>query len=81
RFFISYNPELPDPAFAKLVVWTKNAEEREALKLRLRDAVAHGLAPEALVRASEFVFGPYTPYPVSFRVMGPDVAKVRDIAD
>ncbi|MFX9042810.1 hypothetical protein ABTN45_20615, partial [Acinetobacter baumannii] len=46
-----------------------------------RDAVAHGLAPEALVRASEFVFGPYTPYPVSFRVMGPDVAKVRDIAD
>ena len=26
RFFISYNPELPDPSFAKIVVLTPNAE-------------------------------------------------------
>ena len=28
RFFFSYNPELPDPSFAKIVVLTPNAEAR-----------------------------------------------------
>ena len=28
RFFISYNPELPDPAFAKIVILTPDAEAR-----------------------------------------------------
>ncbi len=45
RFFISYNPELPDPSFAKIVVLTPNAEARDRLKLRLRERIAQGLAP------------------------------------
>jgi multidrug efflux pump subunit AcrB len=81
RFFISYNPELPDPAFAKIVILTPDAESRDRLKLRLRARVAQGLAPEALVRVTQFVFGPFVPYPVAFRVMGPDVDKLRGIAD
>ncbi len=80
RFFFSYNPELPDPSFAKIVVLTKNADERDHLKLRLRQAVADGLAPEARVRATQLVFGPYTPFPVAFRVTGPDPVKLREIA-
>src|SRR5829696_3319171 len=63
RFFLALSPELPDPAFAKIVVLTPDAEAREALKQRLREAVAQGLAPEAYVRATQFVFGP----PRSFR--------------
>src|SRR5881394_2809991 len=50
RFFLALSPELPDPSFAKIVVLTPGEEAREALKLRLRDAVAGGLAPEARVR-------------------------------
>ncbi len=80
RFFFSYNPELPDPSFAKIVVLTENAGARDRLKLRLRQAAADGLAPEARVRATQLVFGPYSPFPVAFRVMGPDPAKVREIA-
>ena len=80
RFFFSYNPELPDPSFAKIVVLTPNAEARDHLKLRLRQAAADGLAPEARIRATQLVFGPYSPFPVAFRVMGPDPAKVREIA-
>ncbi len=80
RFFFSYNPELPDPSFAKMVVLTKNAEARDHLKLRLRQAAADGLAPEARIRATQLVFGPYSPFPVAFRVMGPDPAKLREIA-
>jgi multidrug efflux pump subunit AcrB len=74
RFFFAMAPELPDPAFAKIVVLTPDAEAREALKHRLREAVAQGLAPEANVRVTQLVFGPYTPFPVEFRVMGPDPA-------
>ena len=45
------------------------------LKARLRKAAAEGLAPEARVRATQLVFGPYSPYPVAFRVSGPDVGQ------
>ena len=81
RFFLAYNPELPDPSFAKIIVQTKNEAARDELKLRLRKVVSEGLAPEGKVRASQLVFGPYSPFPVAFRIMGPDETKVRDIAN
>ena len=42
--------------------------------------MAEGLAPEARVRVTQIVFGPPSPFPVAFRVMGPDPEKLRDIA-
>jgi multidrug efflux pump subunit AcrB len=80
RFFLAMSPELPDPSFAKIVVLTPGEEAREALKSRLREAVADGLAPEARVRVTQIVFGPPSPFPVAFRVMGPDPDRLRDIA-
>ncbi|MDZ5703998.1 efflux RND transporter permease subunit [Enterobacter ludwigii] len=81
RFYLAMAPELPDPSFAKVVIMTDSEKSREALKFRLREAVARGLAPEARVRVTQLVFGPYSPFPVAWRVMGPDVDKLRDIAD
>jgi multidrug efflux pump subunit AcrB len=81
RFFFSYNPELPDPAFAKLVILTPDAQARDRLKLRLRQRIAQGLAPEARVRVTQLFFGPFPRYLVNFRVMGPDPAVLRTIAD
>ncbi|UEM04610.1 efflux RND transporter permease subunit [Skermanella rosea] len=81
RFFLSYSPELPDPSFAKLVVLTPDAEARDRLKLRLRQRIAEGLAPEARLRVTQLVFGPYSRFMVNFRVMGPDPARLRAIAD
>jgi len=80
RFFLAMSPELPDPSFAKIVVLTGNDQEREALKFRLRQAVADGLAPEARVRVTQIVFGPPSPFPVAYRVMGPDPDRLREIA-
>jgi multidrug efflux pump subunit AcrB len=80
RFYLAMSPELPDPSFAKLVVRTENQDEREVLKLRLRQAIADGLAPEARVRVTQLVFGPYSPYPVAFRVAGQDPENLRTIA-
>ncbi|AKL00135.1 efflux RND transporter permease subunit [Enterobacter asburiae] len=81
RFYLAMAPELPDPSFAKIVILTDSETSREALKLRLREAVANGLAPEARVRVTQLVFGPYSPFPVAWRVSGPDVEQVHDIAD
>jgi multidrug efflux pump subunit AcrB len=81
RFFFAMAPELPDPAFAKIVVLTPDAAARETLKHRLRDAVAQGLAPEAFVRITQLVFGPYTAFPVEFRIMGPDPAQLYSISE
>src|SRR5207245_5295709 len=75
RFFFSYNPELPNPNFAKIIVLTANEKDRDHLKLRLRERVEQGLAPEARVRASQLVFGPYSPWPVAFRVTGPNLER------
>jgi multidrug efflux pump subunit AcrB len=81
RFFLAMSPELPDPSFAKIVVLAGDDKEREALKFRLREAIADGLAPEAQVRVTQIVFGPPSPFPVAYRVMGPDTGKLREIAE
>jgi multidrug efflux pump subunit AcrB len=81
RFFFSMAPELPDPAFAKIVVLTPDAEAREALKHRLREAVSQGLAPEAYVRVNQLVFGPPSVFPVEFRILGPDPATLSAISE
>jgi len=80
RFYLAMGPEMPDPSFAKIVIRTDSQDQRDALKARLREAVAAGLAPEARVRVTQLVFGPYSPYPVAYRVSGPDPVKLRAIA-
>ena len=81
RFVLNISPELPDPSFAKIVVLTPSEETRESLKHRIRQAAADGLVPEARIRVSQVVFGPPFPWPVAFRVMGPDAARVRALAE
>jgi multidrug efflux pump subunit AcrB len=80
RFYFSLSPELPDPSFAKIVVRTDNQNEREALKHRMRQAISDGLAPEARLRVTQLVFGPYSPFPVAYRVTGADPDTLRKIA-
>ncbi|AXU97708.1 MAG TPA: AcrB/AcrD/AcrF family protein [Erwinia persicina] len=80
RFYLAMAPELPDPSFAKIVVLTDSQQDRDTLKLRLRQAAADGLVPDARVRVTQLVFGPYSPFPVAWRIMGPDPAVLRTIA-
>jgi multidrug efflux pump subunit AcrB len=81
RFFISLNPESPDSSFAKLIVQTAAPEARDRLTDRLRQAADNGLVPAARVRVSRLLLGPPVPYPVVFRVHGPDLDVVRDTAE
>jgi multidrug efflux pump subunit AcrB len=81
RFFLSLNPELPDPAFAKLIVQTADAAARDRLKQGMRTRIAAGEFPDARVRVTQLVFGPPVPFPVVFRVSGPSPGRVRAIAE
>ncbi|WP_278377368.1 efflux RND transporter permease subunit [Sphingobium yanoikuyae] len=81
RFYLAIAPELPDPSFAKIVVLTPDAKAREILKRRVRQVATQGLVPGARIRATQIVFGPPSPFPVAFRIMGPDQGRVRAIAE
>ncbi|GBD25293.1 Cobalt-zinc-cadmium resistance protein CzcA [bacterium HR30] len=80
RFFISLNPEMPNPAFAKVVAVTGSAHERDVVLAAIREAVANGHFPEARVRAHTLLYGPPVQWPVSFRVVGPDPTELRHLA-
>lgn len=80
RFILSLNTELPNPAYAQIVVISGGPAARDALKSKLRNIIAQGAFPEARVRVKQFVFGPPVTYPVLFRVMGPDENELRRIA-
>lgn len=81
RFFMSLNSELPNAAFAQMVINTENPKQRDILKAKIRGLVAEGRFSEARVRVTQFVFGPPVPYPVLFRVSGDDLNEIRRIAD
>lgn len=80
RFVLSFDPELPDPAFAQIVVQTADAATRDVLRGRVRKLVDEGRFPEARVRVLQIVFGPPIRFPVAFRVVGPDLDVIRGIA-
>jgi multidrug efflux pump subunit AcrB len=80
RFWLGLNPQLPNEAFAEIVIVSKDVEARERIKARLEKAVAGGDLTEARVRIDRFNFGPPVGFPVQFRVIGPDPNTVRDIA-
>src|SRR6202023_3117043 len=80
RFWLGLNPQLPNEAFAEIVIVAKNVEARDPIKAQIENAVADGALPEARVRVDRFNFGPPVGFPVQFRVIGPDTQKVREIA-
>ncbi|MDH4558120.1 efflux RND transporter permease subunit [Pseudomonas sp. BN417] len=79
RFYLSLNPELPNPGYAQFVVMTKDLEARERVRGRLM-TLADQQFPQAWLRVTRLELGPPVGYPVQFRVVGPDTQVVRQIA-
>ena len=80
RFFVSANPEQPDPAFAKLIAIGQDVEGRDRIISALETRIAVGEFPEARVRVTRLLYGPPVAWPVSFRVLGPEPDQLREIA-
>jgi multidrug efflux pump len=81
RFYLSVNPELPNPGFAQFVIKTASIAHRERVRTRLLEMFSKDeVLPDARARVVRLDFGPPVGFPVQFRVTGPDTAQVREIA-
>ncbi len=81
RFWLGLNPQLPDSAYAQIVILPKDLEGRERVKAKLEEHLANGILSEARTRVTRFDFGPPVDYPVEFRVVGTDPLVIRAIAE
>ena len=79
RFFISANPEQPDPAFAKIIAVTEDATARNRVTAALEQRIDDGAFPEARVRVAQLLFGPPVIWPLEYRVVGDDLGELRRI--
>jgi multidrug efflux pump subunit AcrB len=81
RFWLGLLPVQPNESFAQIVIVAKDVDARERVKVRIQTAVSGGALSAARVRVDRFNFGPPVGFPVQFRVTGPEIAKVREIAE
>ena len=80
RFYLPLDQIFPQPNVAQSIVLPKGLAEREWLLKRLPTLLANEF-PEARTRVKLLPNGPPVPYPVQFRVMGPDPDTLRRYAD
>jgi multidrug efflux pump subunit AcrB len=80
RFALVLDQIFPQSNVSQMVVLPKDMAAREHLRKMLPELLATEF-PEARGRAKLLPNGPPVPYPVQFRVVGPDSAKVRAYAD
>jgi len=79
RFYLPLNVQLPNDFFAQAVIVTKGLEQRERLKARLEQALENEF-PSVVGRVYPLELGPPVGWPLQYRVSGPDVDQVREIA-
>src|SRR5262249_54259096 len=79
RFYLPLDVQLADDFFAQAVVIAKDVEARQRLQPKLERFLAEQF-PEAVSNVSPLELGPPVGWPVQYRVSGPDLAKVQDIA-
>lgn len=80
RFYLPLDQIFPQSNVSQAIVLPKDLAAREALRQRLPALLAEEF-PEVRGRVKLLPNGPPVPYPVQFRVMGPEVKQVRAWAD
>ncbi len=80
RFYLSHEQFFPQNNVAQMILVAKDIPTRRHLLATLQPVLdAH--FPESRTRVRPLPNGPPIPYPVAFRVLGPDPTAVRAIAD
>jgi len=79
RFYLPLDVALPNDFFAQSVVVTKGLKERDQVRARLEQALAERL-PAAVARIYPLELGPPVGWPVKYRVSGPNLVRVHEIA-
>lgn len=79
RFYLSMDLNPPAPFRAQAVVISKSVSQRDALQQRLQKLLDEQF-PDIIARVSPLEMGPPVGWPVQYRVSGPDIVGVRDLA-
>ena len=79
RFYLPLDVQLPNAFFSQAVIVAKDVPARERLREKLIKFLANEF-PSAITRISPLELGPPVGWPVQYRVSGPDISKVREIA-
>ncbi|WP_198369854.1 efflux RND transporter permease subunit [Roseomonas rosulenta] len=79
RFYLPLNVQLALPFFSQAVVVAKDLPGRERLHRRLEALLAEDF-PSAVSRVYPLELGPPVGWPLQYRVNGPDIERVREIA-
>jgi multidrug efflux pump subunit AcrB len=80
RFYLPLNQQLPAPNFAQVLITARSIEDRDKLAGVLSGVMRNDFA-SLRTRVSQLENGPPVGYPVQFRVSGPDIGIVRDLAE
>jgi multidrug efflux pump len=80
RFYLPLDQIFPQTNVTQSILLAKDLGQREVLRIRLPALLAEEF-PEVRGRVKLLPNGPPVPYPVMFRVMGPDARQVRVWAD
>ncbi len=80
RFYLPLDQVFPQTNVSQFIVLAQDLKKREALLASLPALLAQEF-PEARGRVKLLPNGPPVPYPVQFRVLGPDPAVLRQHAD
>jgi multidrug efflux pump len=80
RFYLPLDQVFPQTNVSQFIVMPKDLKVRESLRVKLPALLAQEF-PEVRGRVKLLPNGPPVPYPVQFRVVGPDPIALRERAD
>ncbi|MDR2297389.1 MAG: efflux RND transporter permease subunit [Comamonas sp.] len=80
RFYLPLDQVFPQNNVSQFIIVAKDLKAREEIRKRLPALMAEEF-PEVRARVKLLPNGPPVPYPVQFRIMGTDAAKLRSYAD
>ncbi len=80
RFYLPLDLAAPAPNYAQIVVTARDFAARETVLKNLRQLLEGHYAAFG-IRVARLENGPPVGYPVQFRIIGPDLNKVRGIAE
>ena len=80
RFYLPLDQVFPQPNVSQFILLTDGIAQRKALQEQLPPLLAEKF-PQVRARVKLLSNGPPVPYPVQFRVLGPDPQQLRTLGD
>ncbi len=79
RFYLPLDVQLANSFFTQVVIVAKDVEARDRLQKRLEKVLSEDF-PSVVSRTYPLELGPPVGWPIQYRVSGPNMEKVREIA-